>query len=315
MLPIPVIGLAILLTSNNELSIRAQTLQNYAKITVLLTLLGYLYFSNSLAAKIVFERFFFGRVKTFSGNPIPFSAVIFSITLFCLINWKGSKFIEKTTTIACLLIGFWLAGIASGTRGTLIAIIISIPILIWFTTQSRSLVLLIFYFWANLWLLHISGMNKLDSTYAIKLSNGINTLLTKQMSDNSMGLRMEMWSASVSTIRDNFFGVATYQTGLRPYQHTYLKHSKIIIRIHTMIFLQALLGLIYRGILSIFSLSSPILAARLSKNNSKEKLILGSLLTVGIMITANSNTVFNDITAAWLAFSTFNLEPKLYRKL
>ena len=36
------------------------------------------------------------------------------------------------------------------------------------------------------------------------------------------------------------------------------------------------------------------------------KLFLGILVTVGIMITANVNTVFfNDITAAWLAFSTF----------
>ena len=308
MLPIPMIGLAILLTSNNELSIRAQTLQNYAKITVFVTLLGYLYFSNSLAAKIVFERFFFGRVEIFSGNPIPFSAVIFSITLFCLINWKGSKFIEKTTTIACLLIGFWLAGIASGTRGTLIAIIISIPILIWFTTQSRSLAILIpFIFGVILWLLHISGMNKLDSTYAIKLSNGIDTLLTKQISDNSMGLRMEMWSASVSTIRDNFFwgcDISNRFTALSTYLPETFKNKYS--HPHNDLFASTIGAGFIGGILSIFSLLSPILAARLSKDNSKEKLFLGSLLTVGIMITANSNTVFfNDITAAWLAFSTF----------
>ena len=51
---------------------------------------------------------------------------------------------------------------------------------------------------------------------------------------------------------------------------------------------------------------SPIWASFLSKHNTKEKFFLGILVTLGVVFTANLNTIFfNDITAAWLAFSTF----------
>ena len=47
-------------------------------------------------------------------------------------------------------------------------------------------------------------------------------------------------------------------------------------------------------------------AGLLSKDNIHEKVLLGVLVSLAIIITANVNTVFfNDITAAWLAFSTF----------
>ena len=59
------------------------------------------------------------------------------------------------------------------------------------------------------------------------------------------------------------------------------------------------------GLFSILSLLSPVWAALLSKDNTNGAILL-TLVTVGIMIIANANTVFfNDITAAWLAFSTF----------
>ena len=63
---------------------------------------------------------------------------------------------------------------------------------------------------------------------------------------------------------------------------------------------------LFGGILSIISLLSPMFAGLLSKDNIYEKALLGVLVSVGVVITANVNTVFfNDITAAWLAFSTF----------
>ena len=49
MLPIPMIGLAILLTTNDGFTISAQKLENSAKIAVVTTFLVYIVFSKSLA--------------------------------------------------------------------------------------------------------------------------------------------------------------------------------------------------------------------------------------------------------------------------
>ena len=308
MLPIPIVGLAILLTSNDGLSIRAHKLEKYAKIAVATTFLVYLIFSNSLAYKFDLTHLFLGRLEIFSGNPIPFSTAVFGITLFCITNWRNSTIGEKLITITCLLMGFWLAGIASGSRGTLLSIIVSIPILIWLTSKSLSLTLFTpFTVGLIFWLLYFTGDIKIESTYAIRLSNGIDTLFNKNISDDSIRLRMEMWSASISTIKDHLFwghDVSNRFTALSAHLPKTFKNNYS--HPHNDIFASTISVGLVGGILSIFSLLSPALAGLLSKENTKEKLVLGIMLTLGILITANVNTIFfNDITSAWRAFSTF----------
>lgn len=308
MLPIPIIGLAILLSTSDRVGISAHRLENNAKIAIVITLLIYIIFSKSLAFKFGLTQLFLERLEMFSGNPIPFSTVVFGITLFCLANWKNSKITEKFITVACLLIGFWLAGIASGTRGTLLAILISTPILIWLTTQSFSLALFTpFIVGVIFWLLLVTGVSKLDSNYAMRLSNGIETFVNANISDQSVKLRMEMWSASVSTIKDNLFWGHDISNRFKALSSHLPGTFKInYSHPHNDIFAGAIgVGLV-GGLFSIISLLSPLLASLFSKNKSKEKLFLAIAISLGIFITANVNTIFfNDITAAWLAFSTF----------
>ena len=73
-----------------------------------------------------------------------------------------------------------------------------------------------------------------------------------------------------------------------------------------MIYLQVLLVLVFRGLLSIISLLSPLWAGMLSRDNSGVKMFLGASITINILCVANVNTIlFNDITSSWLAFATF----------
>jgi len=308
MLPIPIIGLAILLSKSGVVSISAHRLENNAKIAVVTTFLIYIIFSKSLAFKFCLTEHFLGRLEMFSGNPIPFSTVAFGISIFCISNWKYSEIVDKIFAIACLLIGFWLAGIISGTRGTLLVIIISIPILICIMTRSLILsLLIIFGTFGVFWILQANGVAIIERDYITRLSSGLNTLINKGGSDISIQIRTEMWSASLSTIRENYL----YGYDISNRFSAMSKNLPEVFRQkfthpHNDIFASSIGAGFIGGILSIFSLLSPLIAALLSKDNTKEKLFLAILVTLGIMITANVNTVFfNDITAAWLAFSTF----------
>ena len=308
MLPIPIIGLAILLSTSDRVGISAHRLANNAKIAIVTTFLIYIIFSKKLAFDFGLTEHFLGRLEIFSGNPVPFSTAVFGVTIFCFCNWKHSTGSEKITAIACLLIGFWLAGIASGTRGTLLAIICSGPIAIWFITQSISLTLLIPAFAGLiLWLMYINEVNLLGFHHIARIDAGFETLLEKSNSDYSVSLKMKMWSASLSAIKDNLFwghdisnrfsALSGYLPKTFPYKFSHP---------HNDVFASTIGAGLIGGVFSIASLLSPIWASFLSKHNTKEKFFLGILVTLGVVFTANLNTIFfNDITAAWLAFSTF----------
>ncbi len=317
MVPLPLIGLAILLTNSESFNIRAQRLETFAKIAIVSTFVTYLVFSKSLAFQFGLTKHFLGRLEIFSGNPIPFSAAVFGITVFCLCNWKHSTVIQKLLSICCLFIGFWLAGIASGTRGTFLAIIISIPIFIWLTTHSFSLLLLIpFGACTFFWLLYMNGVSIFDNDHGTRIKNGLDTLLNKDISDNSIRLKLDMWAASLSAIRDNpFWGydISNKFTALSTYLPETFKNK--FTHPHNDILAGTIGAGLIGGLFSFVSLFSPVWAALLSEDNTKEKLLLGTLVSLGVFITANVNTVFfNDITAAWLAFATFLIWNFSYRK-
>ena len=308
MVSIPIIGLMILFTPNNGLSISAREVEKYAKISIAITFFVYIIFSLSLALKFGVTQNFLGRLEMFSGNPIPFSTVVFGVSIFCISNWRYSKIFEKIFAIACLLIGLWLAGVSSGTRGTLLVVVISIPILLCMMTRSLILGLLITLGTLGVfWIVQSNGVIIIETGYITRLSNGLNTLINKGGSDISIQLRTEMWSSSLSKIRENYwygYDISNRFTALSKNLPEAFKNK--FSHPHNDIFASTIGAGFIGGILSIFSLLSPIWAALLSNDNLKQRLFLGILVNLGILVTANVNTVFfNDITAAWLAFSTF----------
>ena len=309
MLPIPLIGLMILLSHSKGFSISAQKLEKYAKIAIITTFFVYIIFSQMVAFQLgITKQFLFGRLEIFSGNPIPFSTAVFGITVFCFSNWGYSKVRDKLIALTCVFIGFWLAGMASGTKGTFLAIIISLPILIWLIARSHYVLLLILFFTCILfWLLTTNRVIIDESYYGGIIRNKIDHFLYEITTGNSIRLRLEMWSASISTIRDNFFwGHDVSNRFIALTKHLPETFKNKFTHPHNDIFASIIGAGLIGGVLSIVSLLSPVWASLLSKNNAKEKLFLGILVTFGIFITANVNTIFfNDITSAWLAFSTF----------
>ena len=207
-----------------------------------------------------------------------------------------------------------MAGISSGTRGTLLAIIIVVPLIIWLITRSYLLVLIIVVLaLASFWLLYTGTITKLGNFYRIehdiyeRLVNGIDTIIGKSVSDYSIKLRIDMWTSSLSAIKENlFWGYDNSNRFTALSTHLPEGFKAGFSHPHNDIFASIISTGLIGGVLAIFSLLSPILAGLLSKELTTEKVLLGSLISMGILITANVNTVFfNDITAAWLAFSTF----------
>ena len=157
------------------------------------------------------------------------------------------------------------------------------------------------------WIVQSNGVVMIESDYITRLSNGLRTIINKGGSDTSIQFRTEMWSASLSTIRENYlYGYdisnrfIALSTNLPETFKAKFTHP------HNDILAGAIGAGLIGGLLSIISLLSPVWAALLSKEHIRERLLLGILVTLVLLITANVNTVFfNDITAAWLAFSTF----------
>ena len=176
--------------------------------------------------------------------------------------------------------------------------------------MTRSLILslsITFGILGVFWILQSNGLVIIESGYITRLSNGLETLIYKGGSDSSIQLRREMWSASISTIRENYlygYDISNRFTALATNLPETFKNK--FSHPHNDIFASTIGAGFIGGILSIISLLSPVWAALLSKEQVKERLLLGILVTLSLLITANVNTVFfNDITAAWLAFSTF----------
>ena len=308
MLPLPIIGLMILFQFDDKLRISAAQLALFAKVSVFIAFFLYFLLAQVIGDQFGLGKHFIGRLELFSGNPIPFSAAIFGVTIFCFSNWPNATNLEKFSTLLCCVLGIYLAGLLSGTRGTFLAIILSGPIFLWLVFRSWLLAILIVFLISLLGvLLQLSGLKIIDIHYLERIIKGSKTLVTSDTSDTGIIKRLTLWNASILTIIENpFFGydVSNRFTALKPNLPNSLR--KVFTHPHNDIFASMISVGLVGGFLSIICLFSPIWAAVFSKERKPTKLVIGSAITITILTTANVNTVFfNDITCAWLAFSTF----------
>ena len=309
MLPLPIIGLMILLQVENGLRINSEKLALFSQISVSTALIIYIILSQILGPESEFSKHYLGRLELFSGNPIPFSLAIFGVSVFCLSAWNSSTTGKKILAISCFLLGTYFAGFLSGARGTLISIIISGPFLIWFISKSILKTFLItailITFGAIILFLHKNGVievHQLD-----RVLNGINAILNDSSKDYSVQYRIYMWIASIEAIKGlPLFGydISNRFFAIKPYlPETF---SKTFTHPHNDIFASLLGAGFLGGALGFLSLLSPLWAAFLSESDKDFKLFLAFIVVLSIIFTANFNTVFfNDVTSAWLAFSTF----------
>ena len=309
MFPLAVIGLMILLTNYDFFELSAARLALFAKISVFIAFVAYLLLTNGLGDQLGLSRhFLIGRLELFSGNPIPFSVSIFGITVFCFANWREATDSQRIVSIICYCLGILLAGILSGTRGTTLAYILSTPILFWYIFRSflASILISISIVVAG-WLFLIYGFDVNNFRIYKKILRGIITLMTDHVAEGSMKLRMDIWAASIKTIKEiPVFGydISNRFIAIKPNLPNDFVNN--FTHPHNDIFASVISAGFIAAPFAIISLLSPLCAALLSKNYCETKLCIGTMVTVGVFSTANVNTIFfNDITSAWLAFSVF----------
>ena len=69
------------------------------------------------------------------AHPIPFSLALFGVSVFCLANIKYSSEKEKLTSILFFILGIYMASVLSYTRGTILASLLAVPIVVVITAN------------------------------------------------------------------------------------------------------------------------------------------------------------------------------------
>ena len=308
MFAVPLVGLLILFQTDCDLRISFRKLAFFSKISIFITVSVYILLKNILGSSSDFVSGFNNRLELLSGNPIPFSLALFGVSVFCLANIKYSSEKEKLTSILFFILGIYIASVLSSTRGTILASLLAMPIVVVFTANSirtalNTLIVLTLVF-GCIWILHSQGYVHIDFFHRL---NSVTSSIFNFKVHASNELRLNVWVASIETIKTlPAFGydISNRFSSIEPnlpkdftirYTHP---HNDILASIIGTGFIG--------GIFTVLSLTAPIWAAYLSRDNKETKYYLAFLMVISFFITSNVNTVFfNDISASWLAFSTF----------
>ena len=309
MLAIPILGILIMITKDKDFEICSSTLAKFSRLSIVITFFIYLllmYFPDIYRDAAIGNG---ARLELLSGNPIPFSIVALGLSFMSLTSWRKDSQKERFQSIFCLFIGLYLALYLANSRGTILAFILSMPVIFWFIFKSvKSLIILCIVGIVTIFLtfeLQVSGV--IDSDHIFRIIKGVKTLATGELIDNSSYVRTELWSASLVVISNNpilGLGLPERFSALLPTLGENFPYK--FSHPHNDILASAISAGLLGGLLCIVSILSPIWAWILTKRKSPEVMYLGLSLSIIFLTSASFNTIyFNDITSAWLAFSTF----------
>ena len=308
MLPLPLIGLLIIFHRRANLELSSKKIAQFSQIAVLFSLIIYFFLSMSADPNSIYYIFDEGRLMLLSGNPIPFSFVMLGISIFCLSDWRNSTNTRRTGAFVLFILGAYFAGFLSGTRGTLLSLLVIFPIIIFYLFNRFTITFFVIVILAPIILLlfQTGAAINLNDSYFNRIKNALETLTLLENIDNSIWLRLEMWSATIKVISDApifGFGITERFNALIPHLNSSFgnfthPHNDILASVISSGFLGSVTALI--------SIMSGFIAALLSPHWSSKKVLLGLMISIPTFITANVSTVFfNDITSAWLAFSAY----------
>ena len=136
MLPLPLISLLIIFHNNKIFKLKTKQVAHFAQLSVLVSFFIYLFLFTFIDPNNYFHGLAKDRVELFSGNPIPFSFVLLGISVFCLTNWRNSSHRSQLWAFIIFLLGAYLAGFSSGTRATLLSLILITPIIILYLSDN-----------------------------------------------------------------------------------------------------------------------------------------------------------------------------------
>ena len=308
MLPIPLIGLLIILHKAIGFKITAKKLSQFSQISILFLSVIYVLLKVFAGPDSIFHVFHTGRLTVFSGNPIPFSFCVLGVSIFCLADWRNSNKKTKLITLILFLPGIYFAAVLSGTRGSLLALLLIAPIIVFYISNSLKITLSIT-LTSTLFFIFLTQANpviNLNNAYLTRIIDGLKTIALKENVDNSIWQRLDMWSAGLKAFFEApilGYGITERFIALKPY----LKNSDInYTHPHNDIIAGLISSGIIGGIAVLGSLISGVIAAVLASNWSPTKLYFSLMISSSAIVTGNVSTVlFNDITSAWLVFSTY----------
>ena len=308
MLPIPIIGLLLIFHNGTKIKLTSKKLSQFSQISIFFLSAIYVLLKIFASADNGLHSFHTGRLTLFSGNPIPFSFCVLGVSIFCLADWRHSNKKNKLIAFLLFLFGAYVAGFLSGTRGTLLALLLISPIII-FHLLEKSMLRLLFIIISALVIFFIFQANfdsSLEGIYINRIKDGLETLIFLENRNDSIWQRLDMWSAAISAFsKAPIFGhgIAERFAALKPY----LKDPNIqYTHPHNDIFAGLISNGVIGGILVLASLMSGFVAAISAPNRNSTKLYFGLMMSCLVMVTGSVSTVlFNDISSAWLAFSTY----------
>ena len=308
MLPIPFIGLLIIFHKGIGFKITSKKLSQFSQISIFFLLAIYVLLKIFAAPDSSLHGFHTGRLTVFSGNPIPFSYCVLGISIFCLANWHHSNRKSKLVAFILFLSGIYFAGVLSGTRGTLLTLFLVAPIIIFCLSGKLKTTLLIISAATLSFIIlsQVKPLTSLENVYLNRITNGIETLALSENRDRSVWLRLDMWSAGLKAFIEAPIlghGITERFTALKPY----LKNSEInYTHPHNDIIAGFVSSGIFGGIAVFILLMSSVSAAIVAPMWNYTKFYFALMISCSAMVTGSVSTVlFNDISSAWLVFSTY----------
>ena len=308
MAPMPCIGLMIIFHSYKDFKISAKKVAQFSQISVAFSLAIYLLLSLDPEPSNYFQKFNTDRVKLFSGNSIPFSFALMGVSLFCLADWRNSTVKSKVLAFLIFSTGIYLSSFLSLTRGTLLSFLVITPIIIFHLLNKflYSFIAILTLVLIGLSFHEYGELLNWKNAYFQHIKNGFDTLTSSSNTDGSVQQRLDMWSAAFKAISEAPLvghGVTNRFIALKPYlpvsAPTFTHpHNDILASIIS----SGLLG----GLIALLSLLASFIASLTTPFRSPEKLCFGLMTSCAAMVSANVSTVFfNDISSAWLAFTTY----------
>ena len=248
-----------------------------------------------------------GRLRLFSGNPLPFGAIMVTLCGLCFVGWWQKSSTGKVLSLAAVIIGAYVVALWTQARGPfltfgLLLIPISFGAWIYLRMASRSQRILLgvtIIAFATIVLL----LPATERAFA-RLFNGLSTLKTGQSFDHSTYLRLVMYTAAWDAFSDNWlFGYGPHARFTAIAAH-FPSDIKILFSHAHNVFLNHAVAAGIFGFCTVFSvLLAPVgLAWKYAQQRFGSELYFASILTLSMIGCGMSNVLlFHDLTAYFFA--------------
>jgi len=250
------------------------------------------------------------RLELFSGNAIPFSVSVFSLSLLSALNTYNSNRFYRTIAFLGMSAGLYSSTLLSGTRGTLLVLILVFPVLIYYLKRSNLFFgeilkalpfLLIFVFFT------------FNSTNIEAYKNKTfvtNSSTSSAPEEKTTNIRFVIWTAAIQAIEKQPIkghGITQRFTSIRPYlpeSHGHVWHSHS----HNDVISSTVISGVFGGILAILYLISPVLFIMLTGSFRGDSAFLGVSFLALYLVTGITNTmIFNEVASAWIPISILSI--------